>query len=214
MTIKDIVQKRKQLDEMDEGEDFVVGTIAGLDDETPIKPTSKKQDDKKTINKESVADMTKQNVKTVEEVTAEQLEGTVSLKLKKGYEGLLMVIEGNNEGTIIQDFDTYYQVNSKQIRITRQDAERVLGKMNDGRWRMLFMNREGEVSNFNDYEFVLGIVEAEVESPRELAQLNTRILSEAKMEMDAVRDLLNMTQSQFLEVAIREFAEKVRAEML
>jgi subtilisin-like proprotein convertase family protein len=211
---KSIVEarKRKQLEQNDDA-DFSVGTIPGLDDVVVEMPTSETKQ-VKTETKESVADMTTTKTKSTTNVSAEQLEGTVALKLRSEYSALVSIIENKNAGVIVQDFGEYLQLNAKQIRITRQDAENTLGKMNDGRWRMLLMNRKGEVANFNNYELVLGIIETEADEVRETAQLNTRIESKAKEEMDEIRTMLGMTQSQFLEVAIKEFAEKVRSEMI
>jgi hypothetical protein len=124
------------------------------------------------------------------------------------------LVASKNENVIVQEFDGYYQVNAKQIRITRQDVEGLFGKINDGRWRMLLMNRDGEVSEFNNHILILGIVQSEVEEAKETAQLNTRIDSKSKEEMDKIRGLLDMTQAQFLEVAIKEYADKVRSEMI
>lgn len=221
---KSIVEarKNKQAEENMEDSDFSVGTIAGMEDEAKTKKTAKATTKatgtKSNKTEESVADMTNATIEkkivVQENVKPELLEGTVAIKLKKDYAKLVGVITSGNDEVIVQEFDTHYQLNAKQIRVTRQDAERTLGKMNDGRWRMLFMNRDGELTAFNDYEFVLGVVETEVEERREQAQLNTRIDAEAKQEMDRVRALLEMTQAQFLEVAIKEFSEKVNAEML
>jgi hypothetical protein len=201
---------------IDDDEDFVVGTIAGLDDEdTQIMETVKELNKRsgKTLKGDEVAMPTKavekQNV-----VSPESLEGTVMLKLRKQYFPLVDTIVKNNDNVIVQEFDNYFQINAKQIKVTRQDGERALGRLNDGQWRVLFVNRQGEVSNFNDYEFVLGVVETEVEETKETAQLNTRIDSKCKMDMDEVREMLGMTQAKFLEVAITEYVQKVRAEML
>jgi hypothetical protein len=222
MALNDMIAKRKAMQE-DDGDDFTVGTIAGLDDSEEMKVVKELNEKPKAKNtkkeKGDVVDMTtatkeKKNVKATAEVTAEMLEGTVSLKIKNTYKELVEVIVNKNDNVVVQEFDGHIQINAKQIRVTRQDAESVLGRMNDGRWRMLLMNRDGEVTNFNNYELVLGIVESEVEETKEQAQLNTRILADAKIEMDEIRALLGMTQSQFLEVAIKEFAERVRSEMI
>lgn len=211
-----IIDARKRIQDQDEDADFALGTIAGMEEETTkSKAKSKAKTTKKT--EESVADMTTttiENPKTNVIVNEEMLQGTVSLKVKKDYGSLVEVLASKNDNVIVQEFDNYYQVNAKQIRVTRQDAESVLGKMNDGRWRMLLMNRDGEVAEVNNHILVLGIVETEAEEVKEQAQLNTRIDSKAKEEMDKVRALLDMTQAQFLEVAIKEYSERVKAEML
>lgn len=206
------------LDEDDS--DFSVGKIAGLDD-TVKESTTKKEsvaDMPTTLEKEKTT-----NVKKDEKekqfvistgVKAEDLEGTVSLKIHKNNMPLAEIVAKKNDGVIVQQFENHFQLNAKQIRVTRQDAENVLGRMNDGRWRMLLMNRDGEIANLNNYELVLGVVQTETEENKETAQLNTRILAESKQDMDEIRALLNMTQAQFLEVAIAEYVEKVRAEMI
>jgi hypothetical protein len=221
---KSIIEQRKlmQGNLEDDGDDFSVGTIAGLDDkeDKEIAKTIRHLNSKATIKiepKGDVADMTTktmlaQNVDTL--ITPESLEGTVELKLRKQYLPLVDTIVKNNDNVTVQEFDTHFQVNAKQIKVTRQDGERALGKLNDGQWRILFMNKKGEVSNFNDYEFVLGVVETEVEEAKETAQLNTRIDSKAKLEMDETREMLGMTQAKFLEVCIADYVAKVKSEML
>jgi hypothetical protein len=200
---------------MNDDSDFAVGVIAGMEDE--VTPKRKAKSTPKTTKKteESVADMTTTTIeKTNVIVNEEMLQGTVSLKVKKDYGTLVELVASKNENVIVQEFDGYYQVNAKQIRITRQDVEGLFGKINDGRWRMLLMNRDGEVSEFNNHILILGIVQSEVEEAKETAQLNTRIDSKSKEEMDKIRGLLDMTQAQFLEVAIKEYADKVRSEMI
>jgi hypothetical protein len=210
-----IIDARKRAEEMNDDSDFAVGVIAGMEDE--VTPKRKAKSTPKTTKKteESVADMTTTTIeKTNVIVNEEMLQGTVSLKVKKDYGTLVELVASKNENVIVQEFDGYYQVNAKQIRITRQDVEGLFGKINDGRWRMLLMNRDGEVSEFNNHILILGIVQSEVEEAKETAQLNTRIDSKSKEEMDKIRGLLDMTQAQFLEVAIKEYADKVRSEMI
>lgn len=230
--VKSVIEQRKLMQGAneidDDGDDFTVGTIAGLE--------SLDKEDKKIVRqirhlnnktpknetKGDVADMTNATIEkqienaieTSNVVTPEQLEGTVELKLRKQYKSLVTVIVQNNDNVIVQEFESYIQLNAKQIKVTRQDGERALGKMNDGSWRMLFMNKKGEISSFNDYEFVLGVVETEAEEVKETAQLNTRIDSKAKLEMDETRELLGMTQAKFLEVCIADYVAKVKAEMI
>jgi hypothetical protein len=210
-----IIDARKRAEEMNDDSDFAVGVIAGMEDE--VTPKRKAKSTPKTTKKteESVADMTTTTIeKTNVIVNEEMLQGTVSLKVKKDYGTLVELVASKNENVIVQEFDGYYQVNAKQIRITRQDVEGLFGKINDGRWRMLLMNRDGEVSEFNNHILILGIVQSEVEEAKETAQINTRIDSKSKEEMDKIRGLLDMTQAQFLEVAIKEYADKVRSEMI
>lgn len=71
------------------------------------------------------------------------------------------------------------------------------------------MNREGDTVTFNNYEFVMGNVEQVIEERKELAQINIRIDKNAKDTMDEVKNLLGMTQAEFLEVAIKELADKI-----
>jgi hypothetical protein len=222
---KSIIEQRKlmQGNLEDDGEDFSVGTIAGLDDkeDKEIAKAIRHLNNKATIKIEPKGDVADMTTKTVEKtnvvsgiVSPESLEGTVELKLRKQYLPLVDTIVKNNDNVTVQEFDTHFQVNAKQIKVTRQDGERALGRLNDGQWRILFMNKKGEVSNFNDYEFVLGVVETEVEEAKETAQLNTRIDSKAKLEMDETREMLGMTQAKFLEVCIADYVAKVKAEML
>lgn len=212
---KSIVEARKARAKVnDEDLDFSVGKIAGLDDveDKDIMETVLELNKQTQLQGDDV-DMTTQTIeKNV--VTPESLEGTVELKLRKNYKPLVDTIIKSNNNVTVQEFDTHYQVNAQQIKVTRQDGERALGKLNDGQWRILFMNKKGELSSFNDYEFVLGVIATEVEEAKETAQLNTRIDSKAKLEMDEIRDLLGMTQAKFLEVAIAEYVSKVKAEIL
>jgi hypothetical protein len=213
----------------DDDSDFSLGTIAGMEDDTPknrkasantsTKVTTKESADMSTATeiKDKVLNAPKANVAVTSKNGAElesALAGTVSIKVHKNNAALVEMIVNKNDDVVVQDFETHFQANAKQIRITRQDAENALGKMDDGRWKILLMNRNGEVSQLNNYELVLGITEAVAEESKDLAQLNTRILAESKMEMDATRKLLGMTQAEFLEVAIKEYAEKVKAEMI
>ena len=227
--VKSVIEQRKLMQEAeanDDGDDFTVGTIAGLE---PLDKEDKKivrqirhLNNKTPKNEGVVADMTNATIeKQIENaiestnvVTPEKLEGTVELKLRKAYAPLVKTIVTNNDNVIVQEFDSYIQLNAKQIKVSRTDGERALGRLNDGSWRMLFMNKKGEVANFNDYEFVLGVVETEAEEVKETAQLNTRIASSAKLEMDETRELLGMTQAKFLEVCIAEYVAKVKAELI
>lgn len=212
-SIESMINKRRQVDEDDS--DFSVGTIPGLEDnDNEIVSVVRQLNGPKTTKEESATPMTvKATIKETEGVTPEMLEGTVSLKTRN--EDLAELISQTNEDVIVQSSNKHFQINAKQIRVSRGEVERKLGKrLNDGEWRMLFINRTGEVYSFTDHEFILGIVELEIEERKEQAQINTRIDAEAKSEMDSVRQLLNMTQAQFLEVAIKEYAEKVRAELI
>jgi hypothetical protein len=172
----------------------------------------------KTTKNEPKGDVVDMTAKTIEKenviVSPESLEGTVELKLRKQYKELVDAIVKNNDNVTVQEFETHYQVNAKQIKVTRQDGERALGRLNDGQWRILFMNKKGEVVTFDDYQFVLGVVEEEVAESKETAQLNTRIDSKSKLEMDETREMLGMTQAKFLEVCIAEYVAKVKAEMI
>jgi hypothetical protein len=228
--VKSIIEQRKlmqgaELD--DDGDDFTVGTIAGLEpldkeDKEIVKNIRHLNKSTKNQPKGDVADMTNATIeKQIENaidstnvVTPEQLEGTVELKLRKTYQPLVQTIVNNNDNVIVQEFDNYFQLNAKQIKVSRTDGERALGRLNDGSWRMLFMNKKGEVANFTDYEFTLGVVEEEAEAVKETAQLNTRIDSKAKLDMDETREMLGMTQAKFLEVAIAEYVAKVKSEMI
>jgi hypothetical protein len=218
MTKESLIKRVGEVDDND-GDDFKVGTIAGLEpfdkeDREVVRQIRHLNRTNKNQPKGEDVTMTTQTINPVEITSPEALEGTVELKLRKQYMPLVETIIHNNENVIVQDFESYFQLNAKQIKVTRQDAERTLGKMNDGQWRILFMNKKGDVAEFNDYQFVLGVIETEVEEAKETAQLNTRIDSKCKMDMDRVRDMLGMTQSKFLEVVIAEYVAKVDAEML
>jgi hypothetical protein len=228
--VKSVIEQRKLMQGAseidDDGDDFTVGTIAGLE---PLDKEDKKivrnirhLNNKTPKNEGVVADMTNATIeKQIENaiestnvVTPEQLEGTVELKLRKQYQPLVTVIVQNNDNVVVQEFESHFQLNAKQIKVSRTDGERALGRLNDGSWRMIFMNKKGEIVNFNDYEFVLGVVETEAEEVKETAQLNTRIDSKAKLEMDETRELLGMTQAKFLEVCIADYVAKVKAELI
>lgn len=220
--VKSIIEQRELMQGSldDDGADFAIGTIKGLEpvDKEATKvirhlnPKANKNQPEGDVVDMTTQTMLAQNVATP--VTPEMLEGTVELKLRNQYKPLVDTIVKNNDNVIVQEFNTHFQLNAEQIKITRADGERALGRLNDGAWRMLFMNKKGELSSFNDYEFVLGIVETEEETVKETAQLNTRIDSKAKLEMDETRDLLGMTQAKFLEVCIAEYVAKVKAELL
>jgi hypothetical protein len=218
MAKESLIKRVGEVEDID-GDDFKVGTITGLEphdneDREVIRAIRHLNRTNQNQPKGEDVTMTTQTINPTEITSPEALEGTVELKLRKQYMPLVETIVHNNENVIVQDFESYFQLNAKQIKVTRQDAERTLGKMNDGQWRILFMNKKGDVSEFNDYQFVLGVIETEVEEAKETAQLNTRIDSNCKMNMDRVRDMLGMTQSKFLEVVITEYVAKVDAEML
>lgn len=203
--INEIIANRQSQIENDD--DFSVGTIAGLEDISST-TTNQNQTNQGVVNMTTVATEQETNVAT-HTVTPEELEGTVELKIVKRYTDLVTAITSRNTGCIVQDFGGYFQVNAPSIKITRQDAESALGGLNDAQWRMLFMNREGDTVTFNNYEFVMGNVEQVIEERKELAQINIRIDKNAKDTMDEVKNLLGMTQAEFLEVAIKELADKI-----
>jgi hypothetical protein len=217
---KSIIEQRKLAQgNMDDEGDFSVGTIAGMEDTDKeiIKGIRHLNKATKIENqpKGDVEDMaTKAPKKEDVVISPESLEGTVELKLRKQYKDLVDAIIKNNDNVTVQEFDTHFQINARQIKVTRQDGERALGRLNDGQWRILFMNKKGELVTFDDYQFVLGVLPEEIEEAKETAQLNTRIDSKSKLEMDEIRELLGMTQAKFLEVAIAEYTQRVRAEML
>lgn len=229
--VKPIIEQRKLMQGAnevdDDGDDFTVGTIAGLesldkeDKKPPVRNVRHLGKEQKNETKGVDTNMSKatiekqiENAITESKVTPEQLEGTVELKLRKTYAPLVQTIVNVNSDVIVQDKEAYFQLNAKQIKVTRTDGERALGKLNDGQWRILFMNKIGEVVSFTDNEFVLGVVETEETTVKELAQLNTRIDSNVKADMDETRDFLGMTQAKFLEVAIAEYVAKAKAELL
>src|SRR5579875_2982856 len=160
MIRENLIEGRKRLQEagLDDDADFKVGTIAGLEE---VKEDHGGKKVRHLNKKQSKGDepVIGNSIKETNPISPEQLEGTVELKIRKQYYPLVQVIVNNNDNVIVQEFEKYFQLNAKQIRVTRQDGERALGKMNDGQWRMLFMNKKGDVDTFNDHEFVLGLVE-------------------------------------------------------
>lgn len=198
-------QRKKQ---HEEDGDFVIGEISGMNDSSEA---VNNEQDNNTEN--GVEQMTKVNPSKV--AIPDELVGTVELKLKKEYGRLADIISENNEGVIVQELDNCIQINAPQLKITRQDVDRAIGKVDDGRWRMILLNRQGEISCFNDYEFILGEIQEEIEESKELAQINTRVTAEAKQMMDRTRKKLgDWTQGDFLDNAIRDYVQKVEAEQL
>lgn len=208
-----LVEARRRAMEDQGDEDFALGsdgTIARLGLDNDVSPNQQQGVSNMPVVAPQAPIQSEHHI--TENVPLEQLEGTVALKTRSTL--LVDVVSRTNVGAILQNTGDYYQINAPTIRVIRQDVESILGKLNDAQWRMLFMNHEGEVKTFNNYEFLIGNVAEQVEERKELAQINIRIDRLAKDNMDTVRGLLNMTQAEFLEVAIQELTDKILSEKI
>lgn len=139
----------------------------------------------------------------------------LALKKGKGADALAKLIERNNPHVKIGENEEYIVVSAPYMRITRSEAEMAMGgRISDFEWRMLFVKREGgKADKFNNYEFILGTPVPEdddrVES-KDVVQVNTRLDRPTKDEMDRFREMLGMSQSDFIAQAVVVFLKQLR----
>jgi hypothetical protein len=146
-------------------------------------------------------------------------EEVVTLSIKKTYPAeLVEAIAAANDGVTILEKETSYQLSGPVIRVVRSQVAKVVGDLSDSKWRVLFMNRSGQVSEFDNSQFVLGIpksVPIEELEQKETSQLNVRIEKTLKAEMEFFRALLpNVNQNEFVAEALREYVCSLREEMV
>lgn len=142
-------------------------------------------------------------------------DGEATLFLKKSVTRRLANHIANANGISYSETDTHFRFDGKYIRVTRQEVENILGKLSDAKWRMLFVNRSGNVRTFNDYEFAIGNPTANTEQTenKDYVQLNFRIERSLKEEIDTLRELMNMSQNDFVAQAVAEFVSAIKAEL-
>jgi hypothetical protein len=149
-------------------------------------------------------------------VAEEQL---VTLSLRKGLSKRVINLIGSMNNAEIVETEDFFIIKASYIKVVRSDIESSVGKLTDGRWRTLFVNRKGEVKEFNNYEFAIGIPKPTVvetpEERKEMVQLNIRIEKSIKDDIEELRRLLgdNYTQNGFVEDALKEFIANIKKEM-
>jgi hypothetical protein len=144
---------------------------------------------------------------------------SVSISFRKTYPKRLINSLASANNATLEETEDAFMVSAPFIKVTRSDVEQVTGKITDAKWRMMFVNRSGEVKDFNLYEFTIGTpkaVVADEEATVETVQLNVRIDKEIKAEMEKYRDsnYLDMTQPAFVQEALREFIASIKREVL
>lgn len=156
---------------------------------------------------------------TADGTTAEVVEKTVSISFRKTHpKRLINALASINNAKIEENEDSFVIV-APYLKITRSDVETSIGKISDAKWRMMFVNRAGEVKEFNNYEFAIGtpkVVESATESKTETVQLNIRIDKHVKEELEKFRspEFLDLNQNAFVEEALREFIANIRKELI
>lgn len=149
----------------------------------------------------------------------------VELKLRKtdGQQQVVDAISQANPGAEIEEADDHFSIRAPHIRILRQEVEKAAGtKLSDVRWKSLFVNRSGDIKEFNEHEFSMGITVPVVEEEEvqiETIQFNVRIPKELKSEMDNVRALLGtpsspMTQNSYVAEALQVLNKQIMKEII
>lgn len=154
----------------------------------------------------------------LQEAVATPAVELVSVSLRKGFPKRVVNLIASVNNAEVDETEEFYVIKAPYIKVTRSDLESVAGKVTDARWRMLFVNRSGEVKDFNNYEFSIGAPKPVIveETPKEQpVQLNIRISPALKEEIEELRKLLgdNYSQNSFVEDAIKEFVTNIRKEM-
>jgi hypothetical protein len=146
-------------------------------------------------------------------------DGFASVSFRKNYpKRLVNAMAGVNNAQLVETDDAYV-LSAPYIKISRRELEAVIGPMTDAKWRIMFVNRVGEVKEFNNYEFAVGTprpVETVEEEAKDTVQLNIRIDRAVKDELEKYRgkEYLDMTQNAFVEEALKEFIANIRKEVL
>lgn len=152
-----------------------------------------------------------------------QADGTieyVTLKIKRTYSKRLVnsAIVSTNANVELEEAEDVFILKAPYIKVKRSDIEAVMGSISDTKWRMIFMNRVGEVREFTNYEFIMGIPQpsqTEVDR-REWTQMNVRLPKDLKEEMEILRapDILAMNQNEFVSEAITEYIAMIKRERM
>lgn len=188
----------------DEGDDdFTVGTIAGLDDESVTPNTTEESAESMVVVEE--------NVTATSEVKVE--ENSVVLFTKS--EALANIIADKNEQVTISNDGTTYTVTGRYLRVTRSMAEIAFDKeISNTQWRMLFLKREGFNISLSDHEFVMGQPSVdESQERKETIQTNIRMEIGLRDEMNKFRGLLGLSQNDYVIYAIKELNAKMEEEL-
>ncbi len=142
-----------------------------------------------------------------------------SLSLRRTYSKRLVNLIASLNNTEVEETEDFYLISAPFIKVNRSDVEGVVsGKMSDAKWRMLFVNRSGEIREMSNERFVMGTPAPVVstDESKDVIQINIRIDAGVKAEMDKYRskEFLDLTQNAFVEEALREFIENIKKELL
>ncbi|WP_336784079.1 hypothetical protein [Paenibacillus illinoisensis] len=150
--------------------------------------------------------------------TPEGSPAMASLSLKRTYAKRLVNAIASLNNIEVEEHEDCYLIASPFIRVNRSDVEHVAGKMSDAKWRMLFVNRSGEIREFTNERFIMGtpVQATQAEDEKDVVQINVRIDSLVKADVDKYRskDFLDLTQNAFVEEALREFIVNIKKDLL
>jgi hypothetical protein len=201
-----------------EDSDFSIGTIAGLEEAEKLYKAISPKTTAKVIGVEET-DYIVPLLEDDEPISTKQLvssdtidtesKARISFKNNRINFEIAESIINANPNLKFYENNEIIQVSGDYIRLNRSQVEGIMGKITDIAWRMLVMNNEGDKQVFNDHELIIGTV-AETTEQVELAQLNVRINKEAKENLDKYRELLSLTQGEFVEKAIEELVVKIK----
>jgi hypothetical protein len=143
----------------------------------------------------------------------------VSLTFRKTQPKRLVNAIASANGVQLVEATDSYVIAAPYIKVLRSEIEAITGKLSDVKWRMIFVNRKGEVKEFTNHEFAIGVasVASVNETERkEAVQLNIRIDKQVKEEMEKYRgkDFLDRTQNDFVEDALKEFIANIQKELV
>lgn len=165
--------------------------------------------------------LVEQAERELQEIVERQSVRTATLSIRKGFPKRIINLIASMNNAEIDETDDLYIIKAPRIRVVRAELEASIGKLTDGRWRTLFVNRTGEINEFNGYEFDISVptpslVEKEEVTKEPVVQLNIRIPESVKSDIEELRKLLgdNYTQNAFVEDALKEFISNIKKEML
>lgn len=142
-----------------------------------------------------------------------------SLRFRKNAAKRLVNLIASVNNTEVEEVDNFYLISAPYIEVNRKEIESVVGELTDARWRMLFVNRAGEVSEFTNDNFRIGIEKSAspaAAAQPELTPISVKIDSLVKQEMDKYRgaEYLDLHQNAFVEAALRDFIEGIKKQIL
>lgn len=185
-------------------------------------PTTKHEVSEQVVNYEAIeaqlpfaADEEEVVEEAVEETTDIATIEVVTIKIKRTQpKRLINAIVQANSNVEVEEGEDAYVITAPYVKVRRSDVEVVTGSMSDTKWRMLFMNRVGEVSSFTNHEFIIGVPQPTIteEDRRVWTQVNIRLPKDLKEEMELLRSaqILNMSQNEFVAEAVAEYIAMIK----